>query len=81
MTTDTLTLIKLTVNETLIQLGVAKDTISQADAKRIYKSKLKEFESNGLVKPILHGTRKRYKIAELILANNTNYSLNKFLVK
>ena len=74
-------IIKITVHETLVQLGKYEETISQAEAKKLYKTRLKDFEDNGLVKPILIGTKKRYRIAELMTASTTNYKLFKFLVK
>ena len=73
-------IIKITVHETLFQLGKYEETISHAEAKRIYKTRLKDFEENGLVTPMLIGLKKRYKIAELLTASTTNYKLFKYLV-
>ena len=79
--TEIKTIVQVTVSEMLVQLGMDEDTISDAQAKRIYKSRLKEFQDNGIVSPVLIGTKKRWKIIDLILASNSNYKLNKYLIK
>ena len=79
--TELQAIIQCTVAETLKQLGHAEETISHAEAKRIYKTRLKDFEDNNLVRPILIGVKRRYKITELIFASKSNYKLNQFLIK